>query len=108
MLGADNPAEVAEKVIQKGLNVRQTEKIAKTGIVPSKAGRPKGSRSAKNTDKDSDTIALERDLSNMLGLEVTITFHGSGGELSIAYDNLEQLDEILNKLSYHGSGPSGD
>ena len=49
--------------------------------------------------KDADTLALERDLSNMLGLKVSIDFHGQGGALKIAYDTLEQLDNVLHRLT---------
>ncbi len=50
-------------------------------------------------EKDPDTIALERDLSDMLGLKVTIDFHEEGGALTIRYQTLEQLDDVLRRLN---------
>jgi ParB family chromosome partitioning protein len=51
------------------------------------------------SNKDPDTIALERDLSDMLGLKVTIDFHEEGGALTIRYQTLEQLDDVLRRLN---------
>ena len=52
--------------------------------------------------KDSNTVALEHDLAALLGLQVTIDFKDPGGKLVIAYESLEQLDEILKRLKGHG------
>ena len=49
-------------------------------------------------------MALERDLSDLLGLRVTVNFRGDGGELVVHYKTLEQLDDVLHKLSY-GKAP---
>lgn len=92
LLTAEDPVTLAKQVVTKGLNVRQTEKLVQA---PAKAVRPK----APEPEKDADTHALERDLSNLLGLKVVLQFKGRGGELVIHYDSLEQLDEILHRLS---------
>ncbi len=93
LLNAGDPIGLAEQVVKRGLNVRQTEKLAteKGGV---KARKP---RIAK--EKDADTAALERDLSNLLGLKVAIEFQGRGGQVVIHYDTLEQLDDILYRLN---------
>ncbi len=49
--------------------------------------------------KDADTRALERRVSDALGLEVSVDHRGEGGTLRIKYRNLDQLDAILRKLS---------
>lgn len=92
LLNAADPEELASRVVKRGLNVRQTERLAQDG----KKSSPKRKSPAA---KDPDTIALEQDLSNMLGLRVSIDFHGKGGRLVINYDSLEQLDDLLNRLS---------
>ena len=92
LLNAADPEGLASQVVKRGLNVRQTEKLAQDGKKPT----PKRKTPA---TKDPDTIALEQDLSNMLGLRVSIDFHGKGGRLVINYDTLEQLDDLLNRLS---------
>lgn len=95
LLTASDPVGLAGQVVDKHLNVRQTEKLAAEG------GKIKGGggRSAKASIKDSDTAALERDLTEMLGVKVTITTQGRGGELTIQYGSLEQLDDILLRLT---------
>ncbi|OFX14503.1 MAG: chromosome partitioning protein ParB [Alphaproteobacteria bacterium RIFOXYD12_FULL_60_8] len=97
LLGGDNPSALADVVVKKGLNVRQTEKLVKKGEHHPAASNAGAKRAA--VLKDTDTLALEKDLSNMLGLKVSITAKGSGGDLSIAYETLEQLDDILNRLT---------
>jgi len=95
-LTAEDPEGLAAEVVAKGLNVRQTEKLAQRGK-PSATGRPRG-RPPKPA-KDPNTAALERDLAAMLGLSVTIEERGEGGTLSIHYETLEQLDDLLQRLS---------
>ena len=98
LLSADDPLRLARDVVKKGLSVRQTEKLVKNETMTTKPGR--GSRT-----KDSDTLALERDLATLLGLQVTIDFKDPGGKLVIVYENLEQLDEILRRLKSHVVSP---
>ncbi|MFA7430566.1 MAG: ParB/RepB/Spo0J family partition protein [Rhodospirillaceae bacterium] len=96
LLNAEDPVHLAEVVVKKGLNVRQTEKLAteRGGV---KARKPRPATSA--VDKDADTVALERDLSNLLGLRVQIDFRGRGGAVVLHYETLEQLDDILYRLN---------
>ena len=50
--------------------------------------------------KDPDILALEQDVTALLGLEVAIDFQGQGGKLTIHYQTLEQLDGVLRRLSH--------
>ena len=93
LIGVEGAYEKAKKIIEKNLSVREAERLAKQKTTTS--GASKGS-SAK--PKDVDTIALERDLSNLLGLKVTVDGTGAKGALKIEYDNLDQLDFIIEKL----------
>ncbi|MEO5374434.1 MAG: ParB/RepB/Spo0J family partition protein [Alphaproteobacteria bacterium] len=98
LLGCDDAVKMARQVVTRGLNVRQTERLAQgDGGKKARAGKP--------PTKDADTAALERDLANLLGLKVAIQFTGRGGNLTIYYDTLEQLDDILHRLN-HASGPA--
>jgi ParB family chromosome partitioning protein len=101
MVNAEDPADLARQVVERGLNVRQTERLA--------ARRKRGPGTPRPAAvKDADTLALERDLSNLLGLKVTITFRAErGGKLLIHYQTLEQLDDILQRLSSKSDGPVG-
>lgn len=97
LLGADDPAALAKSVIRRGLNVRQTEKLVKKAQSPMEGAPPK-------PGKDPDTLALERDLAALIGLRVDIDFKGKGGRLTLFYDHLEQLDDILHRLSQGSIG----
>ena len=105
LLNAKEPEKLAKMVIDKQLSVRQTEALvrdveegASAGATP-KAPR-KNTRSASADHKDEDIIALEESLSSNLGLKVSINDHGGQtGTISISYESLSQLDEVLRRLS---------
>ncbi|MGI9416626.1 MAG: ParB/RepB/Spo0J family partition protein [Geminicoccaceae bacterium] len=95
LLNAENPKAVASTIVQKGLNVRQTEMIVRL----EKSGSSiNGSVPAKSVEKDPDTLALEHELSTSLGLRVTLASRGKGGALTITYRSLDQLDDLLKRL----------
>jgi ParB family transcriptional regulator, chromosome partitioning protein len=100
LIGTSDPSALAEKVVKRGLNVRQTEHLAKMD----NNGRVTAARPA---EKDADTIALERDLGNLLGLAVEIKLRRNGGSLVLNYSSLEQLDDILHRLSHGRHGRDG-
>ncbi len=90
LIGADDPEALAQDIIRHDLNVRQAEQHKKARV-HKKPQRPHA---------DADTRALETSLSNRLGLQVQILHKGStGGELRIAYRTLEQLDDLVQRLS---------
>jgi ParB family chromosome partitioning protein len=97
LLKADDPIGLARNVVEKGLNVRQTEHLAKSAKENGGGGK---SKKKKEAGKNADTMALERDLANLLGLKVDIKFTGKGGTLTFHYKSLDQLDEILSRLSH--------
>lgn len=99
ILAADSPLDLARTVVRRHLNVRQTEKLASR-----KAGSRKRPTRA---PKSADTLALELDLTNLLGLKVDIDFSPAGGKLTIQYKTLEQLDGILYRLSDGAEGSQG-
>ena len=101
LLGAEDPEAVARRAVEERLNVRQVERLireAQGGAKRRGAGKSPGPAGASPV-KDADTLALERDLAAMLGLRVSISLRGQGGALTIHYDTLEQLDEVLRRLS---------
>lgn len=99
LLNAEDPVTLAQVVVKRGLNVRQTEKLAtEKGGVKARKPRP-ATAAAPGGAKDADTAALERDLSNLLGLKVHIDFRGRGGTVTLHYETLEQLDDILYRLN---------
>ncbi len=107
LLTAPNPVALAEVIVKRGLNVRQAEKQARAGKdVRGKAsgGSSSGPREAA-VPKDSNTKALENDVTAILGLRVAIDFNDPGGRVTIEYGSLEQLDYLLHRLTLgeHGS-----
>jgi ParB family chromosome partitioning protein len=103
LLGAEAPATLAKKVVARGLNVRQTERLVQKPRA-ARAQTGKTERPGGGADKDPDTLALEQDLTELLGLKVVIDINDPGGEqggaLTIHYQTLEQLDEVLRRLSH--------
>ncbi len=95
LIGTSDPEGLARTIVAKGLNVRQAEKLAA-------AEKPARSSARKaKPAKDADTLALEADLSRLLGLKVQIDHAGEkGGRLSISYKTLEQLDGLCKQLGF--------
>jgi ParB family chromosome partitioning protein len=93
LLGSRDPVALAKMVVSRGWNVRQTE-----AAVRADAQRPERRRS-RHGAKDTNTRALERDLSSRLGLTVSLTPKGDRGTLQIAYHSLDQLDDLIRRLS---------
>jgi ParB family chromosome partitioning protein len=107
LLGASHPEAIAHRAVSRHLSVRQVERLvqqSKAGPSGRRPGGKSGKPSAKPV-KDLDTIALEQDLSAMLGLRVSINFGGQGGSLTIHYQALEQLDDVLRRLN-QAPGPA--
>lgn len=94
LLNASNPAALAQEVVERGLNVRQTEELAQGAGAKTK--KPPRAR----LTKDADSVALEHDLSLKLGLKVILEDRGGKGTLVVHYDNLNQLDEVVQRLSF--------
>ncbi|MEL0105548.1 MAG: ParB/RepB/Spo0J family partition protein [Rhodospirillales bacterium] len=104
LLNAKDPAKLAGEVVKKGLNVRQTEKLAQQGTAKKTDSKSNQSKqSAKQ--KDADTLSLENDLTLLLGLKTEIQFNGEGGAIVIHYNSLDQLDDILLRLSDGKASP---
>jgi ParB family chromosome partitioning protein len=94
LVGQPNAEKLAEEIVARGLNVRQVEEIARQ-----ESGRNGKSPSRKRSaEKNADTLALEKRLSDALGLVVSIDHRGEGGVVSIRYGNLEQLDDLAQRL----------
>jgi ParB family transcriptional regulator, chromosome partitioning protein len=95
LVGQPNAAELAEQIIARGLNVRQVEEMAR------RDGK-KQAREVRRTGRmgpDPDAAALEKRLTDALGLSVRIVHRVDGeGILSIRYRSLEQLDDIARRL----------
>ena len=94
LINQPDPEAVVRDIVAKGLNVRQVEALGQEKAAA--AGKAVATRA--RTVKDSDTIALEKRLSDALGLVVSIDHRGQGGVLQVRYRNLEQLDDVIRRL----------
>jgi len=92
VLAAADPTAVARSVVRGGLSVREAERLSQQAA-PTRSRTPASS-------KDANTRALEHQLSEKLGLKVTINHKGERGEVRIAYRSLEQFDDILHRLRH--------
>lgn len=98
LLKSENPALLAQEVISKGLSVRETEKLAAASVGRKIHKRSKKSSNKKN--KDADLLALEKSLSDELGMNVTIDMIGNkSGTVDISFSSLDQLDHVLQRLT---------
>ncbi|MDO9416790.1 ParB/RepB/Spo0J family partition protein [Pararhizobium sp.] len=95
LIPTSDPAALARTIISKGMSVRDAERIAQNDIKLQTSGSASG---AVHSVKDADTLALERTLSDSLGLDVTVNHKATGGQLRIAYKTLDQLEEICRLL----------
>jgi ParB family chromosome partitioning protein len=93
LLSVQDPEALARRVVERGMTVRDVEKMAQEDEAKEKA--PK---SAVRREKDPDTRALEKAIEDVLGLSVSITHGSRGGELKIKYRTLEQLDAVCRRL----------
>lgn len=93
LVTAEDPVMLARRIVEEGLSVRQAEALTQQPAEPAPERETKGP-----VEKDADTVALEKTLTDIIGLRVAINHGKKGGELRIAYKTLEQLDEICHRL----------
>jgi ParB family transcriptional regulator, chromosome partitioning protein len=94
LVTAEDPAGLAKRIVEDGLSVRQAEALAQ---MP--AGAPAVKRqSSEPVQKDADTLALEKLMTDTIGMIVTIEHKERGGVLRVAYRTLDQLDELCRRL----------
>jgi ParB family chromosome partitioning protein len=93
LIGAPDAERLARIVAEKGLSVRETEKLARDAKPASKR------KSGDGAFRDADIQALERQLGDVLGLNVKIAHGARGGSLTLAYSTLDQLDMVCQRLT---------
>jgi ParB family chromosome partitioning protein len=93
---APDPAGLAQAVIDRDLSVRQAEALSRQAQDrPASAPHVPGARKGRNPD----TVALEEDIAEALGLKVQIDDKGGRGVVTVAYESLEQLDHLCQRLT---------
>ncbi|MEP7130683.1 MAG: ParB/RepB/Spo0J family partition protein [Sphingomicrobium sp.] len=96
---APDPEALTREIVRKGMSVRQAENRARRERPG--AGHDIARASARNAGKavDADLEALERQLSDLLGVRVNVVHKGQGGSVTLHYSSLDQLDMICQRLS---------
>ncbi len=91
LIGLENAAELAQKIIDKGLNVRQVEAMVQKRKSPD---TPKSAR------RQNDDIAdIEQSLNRHLGVKVKISAaRNGGGKIVLSYSDIAELDKIIDIL----------
>lgn len=95
LIGAPDPEALARKVIEQGLSVRDTERLARSV----KPGRSMPRTTDGDGGANTDIAALETQLGDMVGLKVRITHGAKGGTITLHYSTLDQLDMVCQRLS---------
>ena len=93
LIGAPDAERLARTVAEKGLSVRETEKLAREAKPASQRKNGEGA------PRNADIAALERQLGDVLGLNVRIAHAAKGGTLTLGYSTLDQLDMVCQRLT---------
>jgi ParB family transcriptional regulator, chromosome partitioning protein len=97
LIGADDAEAIARKVVKEGLSVRAVEALIRADRG---GGRKAAVEPAAGSGRDPDIMAVERHLSELLGIGVAIQYAGGGkGALTLKFASLDQLDMICQRLS---------
>lgn len=92
-LAPEHQVEVARRVVQRGLSVREAERLARSARKP---GKNKGGR---KPQLDPNIRHLQDELSARLGARIAIRHTPRGkGKLEIHYNSLDELDGILSRI----------
>lgn len=94
LITVEDPSGLAQRIVADGLSVREAEALSQQRELPPKPGKARTESPA-----DADTLALQRRLSDALGLTVGLNHTDKGGKLEIRYKTLEQLDDICQRLT---------
>jgi len=88
LIGLNNSVEIAKKIIQKKLSVRQSELLVR---------QFRNKKFKLISRKDSNILDLQKDLEEKTGLTVSVNNRkNNSGTISFEYQNLEQLDNLIN------------
>ncbi|MBO0717904.1 MAG: ParB/RepB/Spo0J family partition protein, partial [Rhizobiales bacterium] len=96
LVGQPDAERLAEEIVARGLNVRQVESLARE--TAERDGKSRARAVRRSAAKNANLIALEKRISDALGLAVSITEAKRGGVLTIRYRSLDQLDDVLRRL----------
>ena len=90
LIGLQNPIDIAKKILQKKLSVRQSEVLVR---------QIRSKKFKLVSKKDSNILELQRSLEERTGLSISIdNKKNNSGKISIEYQNIDQLDKIIEAI----------
>ena len=107
LINAPDCAALARDVVERGLSVRATERLARKALRREEGdgdAPPRKARAARDPADDADIAAVQRHLEDFLGLKVTIAADADprSGTVTIRYRTLDQLDLVCQRLTGGG------
>ena len=96
LIGQPDAERLAEEIVAHGLNVRQVENLAREAA--ERGGKSGARPTRRGAEKNANLVALEKRISDALGLAISIKEAKRGGVLTIRYRSLDQLDDVLRRL----------
>ena len=103
LIGAADAEAIARRVAKEGLSVRAVEALVRTGKGGDAPRKAPLEYKSMDGGRDPDIVAVERHLSELLGIGVAIQYAGEGkGALTLKFASLDQLDMICQRLSGEG------
>jgi ParB family chromosome partitioning protein len=97
LITAEDPLGVAREIVAKGLSVREAEALSQR---KAEGGEAAPKKTSSEMPRDADLVALEKQLSDAIGMKVVVGYKKDGsGTVQIAYRSLEQLDDVLARLT---------
>lgn len=98
LIGAEDAEAIARRVVKEGLSVRAVEALLRS--TKGEGRKPPPENHGMDGGRDPDIVAVERHLSELLGIGVAIHYAGGGkGALTLKFASLDQLDMICQRLS---------
>ena len=98
LIGAEDAEAIARRVVKEGLSVRAVEALLRS--TKGEGRKPPPEIHGMDGGRDPDIVAVERHLSELLGIGVAIHYAGGGkGALTLKFASLDQLDMICQRLS---------
>ena len=97
LIGAENASELAKRIVESAMNVRETEDLLKSikNSHYSTGDEPK----SKNRYVDPEVLNIAHQISSMIGLQVNIKLKNKGGIVEIGFKDFGELDRLLGKLN---------
>ncbi len=98
LIGAENASELAKRIVESTMNVRETEDLLKS-IKNSYYSSTTDESKNKNRYVDPEVLNIAHQISSMIGLQVNIKLKNKGGIVEIGFKDFGELDRLLGKLN---------